>query len=99
MNYLKKLVQIYFILLLINSVLPAQIGKDSLSFSKSSFSDKQIINNFDKQLNTYNYSTFLKYFLGSDKLFFGIKENFNSTVTKSSSKNIKDEQFLWALGQ
>ncbi|MEK6552483.1 MAG: hypothetical protein AABZ54_03430, partial [Bacteroidota bacterium] len=98
-DYLKKLVQIYFILLLINSVLPAQIGKDSLSFSKSSFSDKQIINNFDKQLNTFNYSTFLKYFLGSDKLFFGIKENFNSTVTKSSSKNIKDEQFLWALGQ
>jgi len=99
MNYLKKLVLIYFILLLINSILPAQIGKDSLSFSKSSFSDKQIINNFDKQLNTYNYSTFLKYYLGSDKLFFGIKENFNSTVTKSSSKNIKDEQFLWALGQ
>ena len=99
MNYLKKLVLIYFILFLINSILPAQIGKDSLSFSKSSFSNKQIINNFDKQLNTYNYSTFLKYFLGSDKLFFGLKENFNSTVTKSSTKNIKDEQFLWALGQ
>src|SRR3989339_246020 len=99
MNLLKKLIQIYFILFLINSALSAQVGKDSLSFSKSSFSDKQITNNFDKQLNTFNYNTFLKYFLGSDKLFFGLKENFNSTVTKSSTKNIKDEQFLWALGQ
>src|SRR3989339_27485 len=99
MNLLKKLIQIYFILFLINSALSAQVGKDSLSFSKSSFSDKQITNNFDKQLNTFNYSTFLKYFLSSDKLFFGLKENFNSTVTKSSTKNIKDEQFLWALGQ
>ena len=84
---------------MICSVLPAQIGKDSLSFSKLSFNDKQIINSFDKQLNTYDYSIFLKYFLSSDKLFFGLKENFNSTVTNSSTKNIKDEQFLWALGQ
>src|SRR3989339_1869153 len=99
MDYLKKPVQIYFIFLFINSALYAQIGRDSLSFSKSSFNDKLIINNFDKQLNTYSYNTFLKYFLGSDKLFFGLKENFNSTVTKSSTKNIKDEQFLWALGQ
>ncbi|MCX6173271.1 MAG: hypothetical protein NTZ27_00755 [Ignavibacteriales bacterium] len=96
---MKKLFQIFSILLFYNSFLFAQLGKDSLSFSKLNFSDKQIINNFDKQLNTFNYSTLLKYFLGSDKLFFGIKENFNSTVTKSSTKNIKDEQFLWVLGQ
>ncbi len=96
---MKKFIQIYFTLFLINSALSAQIGKDSLSFSKLSFTDKQIINNFDKQLNTYNYNTYLKYFLGSDKLFFGLKENFNSTVTKSTSKNIKDEQFLWVMGQ
>jgi hypothetical protein len=32
-------------------------------------------------------------------LFFGIREYFNSTVTKSSVINVKDEQFLSALGQ
>ncbi|MHB8904759.1 MAG: hypothetical protein ACYC6D_01385, partial [Melioribacteraceae bacterium] len=57
------------------------------------------MNNFDKQLNTYNLSTLAKYFLDTDKIFLGIKENFNSTVTKSSTVNVKDEQFLWALGQ
>ncbi|MFA7229184.1 MAG: hypothetical protein WC061_09120 [Melioribacteraceae bacterium] len=56
-------------------------------------------NNFDKQLNTYSLNTMAKYFLSTDKFFLGIRESFNSTVTKSSAVNVKDEQFLWAIGQ
>lgn len=77
----------------------AQLGKDSLYFSAQSFSEKFLINNFEKQLNTYNLNTLVKYYIASEKLFFGLKENFNSTVTKSTTKNIKDEQFFWAFGQ
>ncbi|MCX6171023.1 MAG: hypothetical protein NTX65_16940 [Ignavibacteriales bacterium] len=96
---MKKTVQIFLLILFLTSNISAQLGRDSLNFSTQSFNDRQLLNNFDKQLNTYNLNTFLKYFLNTDKIFFGIKENFNSTVTSSSTVNVKDEQFLWALGQ
>lgn len=77
----------------------AQLGKDSLNFSSQSFSDKLITNNFDKQLNTYNFGTVVKHFFTNDNFFFGVKESFNSSVTKSTNTNIKDEQYLWTIGQ
>ncbi len=77
----------------------AQFGRDSLNFSTQSFSDRQLVNSFDKQLNTYSLNTLARYFLNTDNLFFGIRQNFNSTVVKSSIINVKDEQFLWAIGQ
>lgn len=70
-----------------------------MNFSTQSFSERQLINGFDKQLNTYSLNTLAKYFLNSDKLFFGVRQNFNSTVVKSSITNVKDEQFLWTIGQ
>ncbi|MDP2039253.1 MAG: hypothetical protein Q8L04_17880, partial [Ignavibacteria bacterium] len=77
----------------------AQVSKDSLLFSSQSYTDKLIINSYDKQLNTHNYNTLLKYFFTGNNLFFGVKENFNSTVIKTNTRNIKDEQYLWAMGQ
>lgn len=96
---MKKIIQIFLLIIILTSHISAQLGRDSLNFSTQSFNNRQLLNNFDKQLNTYNLSTLVKYFLNSDKIFFGIKGNFNSTVTKSSTVNVKDEQFLWALGQ
>lgn len=81
------------------STLHAQLGKDSLTFSARTFSDRILLNSFDKQLNTYNFNTTFKEYYSSDKLFFGIRENFGSTIINSTTKNIKDEQYLWALGQ
>lgn len=77
----------------------AQLSKDSLLFSTQAYSDKQLSNSYEKLLNTHNFNFFAKYFFSSKNLFFGFKENFNSTVIKTSSTNIKDEQYLWALGQ
>lgn len=96
---MKNSIQIFFFIFIFSISLFAQPGRDSLNFSTQNFSGRQLTNSFDKRLNTYNLNTLVKYFLNSDNLFFGIREYFNSTVTKSSVINIKDEQFLSALGQ
>lgn len=77
----------------------AQFGRDSLNFSTQSFSNRQLVNSFDKQLNTYSLNTQAKYFFNSGNLFFGIRQNFNSTVVKSSIINVQDEQILGAISQ
>ncbi|PKL83437.1 MAG: hypothetical protein CVV24_04820 [Ignavibacteriae bacterium HGW-Ignavibacteriae-3] len=96
---MKRKIQIFFFIYLFSTCIFAQSGRDSLNFSVLSFGDRQLTSNFDKQLNTYTLNTIAKYFLSYDKFFFGIRENFNSTVTRSSIINIKDEQYLSAIGQ
>ncbi len=95
----KSAIRIFLLVFLFSVNSYAQLGRDSLNFSLQSFGDRQVINNFDKQLNTYNLNTIAKYFYNSEKVFFGIRENFNSTVTKSTLINVKDEQLFWAIGQ
>ncbi len=77
----------------------AQTARDTLSHSVLNYSEKSLISSFDKQLNTYNYLGSFKYNFQSDNFFIGIKENFNSTIISSLSKNIKDEQYFSALSQ
>lgn len=91
--------KIFFLLLAAVSTVCAQLGKDSLTFSAHTFSDRILLNTFDKQLNTYNFNTTFRTYFTGEKIFFGIRENFGSTVINSTTKNIKDEQYLWALGQ
>lgn len=92
--------KVLILLIIISSVvLRAQIGKDSLLFTTQGYADKLIVNSYEKQLNTHNFNTLLKYNFSASNTFFGIKENFNSTIINTSSKNIKDEQYLWAMGQ
>lgn len=52
----------------------------------------------DKQLNTYMFTNNLKYGLLNDNYFIGAKEIFNSTITNSSTKSIKDEHNLYLIG-
>ncbi len=77
----------------------AQIEKDSLNYSTRNFNDHLLIDNFDKLLNTYNLNTLLKYNLSLDRIFFGFKGNFISTVTKTATVNVKDEQYFSAIGE
>lgn len=77
----------------------AQLNKDSLLFSPQLYSDKQFTNSYEKQLNTHSFNVLAKYFFSSKDLFFGFKENFNSTIIKTNSTNVKDEQYLWSLAQ
>ncbi len=76
----------------------AQDISDSTSLSPSFFQGRNLTIGLDKQLNTYLFTNFLKYGLNSDKLFFGLRENFNSTITNAAQKNIKDEHNLFAAG-
>lgn len=76
----------------------AQIEKDSSVFSSANYSIKFLNNTIDKQLNTYIFNTQLKHSINSSKYFFGINENFSSTIISTVEKNIKDEQFLKLLG-
>jgi hypothetical protein len=96
---LKIFDKIFFLFFIFSIPVWGQLGHDSLNYSLQNFNDRLLTNNFEKQLNTYNLNTLVKYSLTSDKIFFGIRENFNSTVTKSTIVNIKDEQYLWAFGQ
>jgi hypothetical protein len=96
---MKNIFKICFWMLITSVSCYAQLGKDSLLFSQQSYTDKTLSNFFEKQLSTYNYNILLRHFYSTQKLFFGIKENFNSTIIKSSINNIKDEQYLWAIGQ
>jgi len=58
-----------------------------------------IITGLDKQLSTYNFNSALIYNYDTENLFIGIRENFNSTISKSITKNIKDEQYLSLIGE
>lgn len=80
-------------------ILTAQVNRDSLSFFLSSYKTKVLTSVFDKQLNTYNLNSFLNYNFSSEKLFIGVSEEFRSTIVKSSTKNIKDEQYLSLIGE
>jgi len=85
--------------LLIGAQLFGQSARDSLTFTTNNFQSKILTSNFDKQLTTYNFNTALKYNFESNNLFFGINENFRSTIIKSATKNIRDEQYLSYIGE
>ncbi len=55
---------------------------------------RNISTTFDKQLNTYNLRTLLDYGERINDLYFGLSENFNSTVIKLKPKNVKDEHYF-----
>ncbi|MDQ7815511.1 MAG: hypothetical protein RDU14_00635 [Melioribacteraceae bacterium] len=94
MKYIK-----YLLLFFPPAVTYSQLVNDSLNFSINKFAVRDIQNNFDKQLNTYNFSTRLRQFYQSNKFFIGLNENFNSTVIKATDNNFKDEQYLWLFSQ
>ena len=95
--HLKIFLPIYFFVFSLIG-LYAQTDKDSLDLSANSYSNKLLDNSINKELNTYNFSTKFTYNLNSHNMFLGIKEIYNSTITKATSKNIKDEQYLKLFG-
>jgi hypothetical protein len=79
------------------NLLSAQSIGDSLSFRRSNFNNQILRTNFQKQLNTFNLLSNLRYGGEFNNFFVGVNENFNSTVTKTTTKSIKDEQRLELL--
>lgn len=93
-----KSIRTILILFSLSPILFAQVDKDSLDLSQHSYKSKFLNNYLDKQLNTYSFSTQLNYNYSFGNAFFGIKELFNSTITNTTTKNIKDEQYLKLFG-
>ncbi len=96
-----KLFFLFFLLIFI--VLPVNNNgqffiKDSSNFSRSDFRQNKLSNNFLKQLNTYSLNTNLIYSINAGNYFVGIKENYISTINKSTYTNIKDENNLLLYG-
>ncbi|MEW6196504.1 MAG: hypothetical protein AB1521_15245 [Bacteroidota bacterium] len=87
------------ILYLLPFLLHAQFDKDSLTYTTKNYSNKYFGNSFDKLLNTYNFTAQLRQSISTDNLFFGINENFFSTINKTNDVNIKDEQYLKLFGE
>ncbi|MFC2082139.1 hypothetical protein ACFLQT_00260 [Bacteroidota bacterium] len=92
------LLKIYLISIISTAVF-AQSLHDSSPFLLDNYSSKSFIIGFDKELITYNFNTALNYNHKTGKFYLGVKENFRSAITKSSTENIKDEQFLSIIGE
>lgn len=96
---MKKLLVKLFYLSIFPSILFGQINRDSVSFILNNYKFKSLSSAFTKQLNTTNLNSGLRYHFKNSNFFFGFNEHYLSTVFKSSSKNIRDEQYLSLLGE
>lgn len=96
---MRKLVWKILFLVLQFSVVRAQLPGDSLSFVTSRFSTPRLFSNFEKQLNTYNFSENFNYGNEFGNTFIGLDQRFLSTVIRSSEISTRDESYLSFLGQ
>ena len=69
-------------------------SRDSSNFSQSDYQQNKLDNLFNKQLNTYILNTTFVYSSRSNNFFWGLNENYTSTINKTSFNNVKDEQYL-----
>ncbi len=64
---------------------------DSLDFVKLALSQNRLSSVLEKQLNTYNLSTLLRYSAKIDDFVFGLSENFRSSYIKGIENTARDE--------
>ncbi len=91
---MKKKFYIILLVLVLPCTVYSQVSHDSLSFIIKNFQIRNLSSNFQKQLNTYKLNSAFRYGIEVDKIFIGIREQFNSTVVKSVQNTIKDEQYF-----
>ena len=75
-----------------------QFVNDSLIYSDNYYNSNTIRSTYEKQLHTHNLLTSFSYGLHLDKFFIGVNQQFNSTVVKGNSTNIRDEEYLAMIG-
>lgn len=102
LDYLKHIVirsTVLMIIIFSAELINAQQITDSLRYSFTSPPANRIFSDFDKQLNTYFLNTGFD-FAGSYSGFeYKINQNFRSTLVKTSTSSIRDEQYLSLTGQ
>lgn len=97
MNSRKKI--IFLIWFLFTALTFSQSVKDSLNFSHSKYRLDVFRTSLEKRLNTYNLRSNLGYSFNSKNFFFGIDENYFSSLVSSNEKNIKDELAVSIIGE
>jgi hypothetical protein len=92
-------IPVLFLILLIFSTSQAQIKRDSLYFVTGHYTNKSLSTTFNKQLRTYNLTNSFIYSQNLGNAFVGIDEEFNSTINKSATTNIKDAHYVSLIAQ
>ncbi len=92
-----KFYPIVFLLMSLGGLVYAQLPGDSLLFSETHYNTNFIQSSYEKQLNTHSFKTAVEYGYTYNKLFLGLNQVFNSSVIRSSTNNIRDEQRLALL--
>lgn len=94
---MKKVNYIIILFLLFYAKNYSQSVKDSLNFTRNQYLLDRFDTSLEKRLNTYNLNSRLNYSYENSNIFVGINENYFSSLVKTSTKNIKDEQNLSML--
>ena len=77
----------------------AQSSTESLDYLGQIQQANSLFSNFDKLLDTYYLSTGFNLSGNFSKLSLGVFENFRSTLFKSTTQSIRDEQYLTITGK
>ena len=77
----------------------AQLEVDSTQFTMPVSAINRLFSNFDKQLNTYYLNTGLNLYGNYSKFEYRLEGHYRSTLLKSTQNNLRDEEFLFALGK
>ncbi len=86
---------LFLLVLILNGSTKGQFFiKDSSNFSRSDFNNNSLSTTFLKQLNTYTLNNYLVFSATSNNWFIGFKDNYISSINKSTYTNIKDENNL-----
>ncbi|MBK8945818.1 MAG: hypothetical protein IPM32_11195 [Ignavibacteriae bacterium] len=98
-NFVKIFNKISALILVFPAILFSQTISDSLNFNYSKYQRNIFRTSFSKRLNTLDLNSGLAIAQNSDNFFFGLNENYFSSLVSSTIKNIKDEQSLSLIGE
>lgn len=93
-GYAVSKLKIFFLLLFFPVLVYGQHLSDSLLFSISDMPVNRLFSIFDKQLNTYYLNTGIDYSGISSPFQFEINQSFRSTLVRSITNSIRDENNL-----
>jgi hypothetical protein len=96
---LKIALLIFLFSFILVSVSLAQSTTDSLDYIGQIQQTNSLFSNFDKLLDTYYLNTGFNLAGKFSKISLGVFENFRSTLFKSTTQSIRDEQYLTITGK
>lgn len=86
-------------IILLSQPVYSQYITDSSLYQIPVSSLNKLFSNFDKQLNTYYLNTGIDLYGSFGRFEYKVNQNYRSTLIQSSQNNIRDEEYLFALGK